>query len=173
MKVDVKGGTVYLRDRLDYPSGHAIRFALAVASEELKASYGVTDGNIPDEAVPDLMATISLHEILRGVERWSFKEPVTRQNIHALILDDPDRSMVVGVAADRLYQDQVIGPLTSAAASSSPPSPTDEPTSAQNGSSSTSEGGPIASIPSPKPRKRSKPSSTSTTQTGVTVTTSA
>jgi hypothetical protein len=142
---------------------------LAVASEELKASYGVVDGNLPAEAIPDLMAAISMHEILRGVERWSGEafsgKPVTRQNIHELILDDPDRSTVVGSMADKLYQDQVIGPLVTLAASSSPPSPTDEPTSAPNGSSSTLEESANGSTPSPKPRKRSKPSSTTSIQT--------
>lgn len=167
MKVNVKGGTVTLRDRLDYQSGHAVRFALAVASEEMKQSYGVTDGSLPAEAIPDLMATISLHEILRGIESWNGEafagKPVTRQNIHELILDDPDRSTVVAAAADNLYQEQVIGPLVTLAASSSPPSPTSEPTSALNGSSSTSEDGGNGSTPSPKPRKRSKPSSTTST----------
>ena len=177
MKVDVKGGTVTLRDRLDYPSGYAVRTALATASEELKQSYGVANGNLPAEAIPDLMAAISMHEILRGVEGWSGEafagKPVTRQNIHALILDDPDRSMVVGKAAEELYMQQVIGPLVTLAANSSPPSPISEPTSVLNGSNSPSEAEPNGSTPSPKPRKRSKRSSTTSTPMDSTETTSA
>lgn len=175
MKIDVKGGTVYLRDRLDFAAGHAIRVALALKSSELRTEYGLSPGDdLPDEAVADLNSTMAVHTILRGIERWSFSEPVTRANIHRLLLDDPDRAAVLGFEVVALYQEQLMGPLANLAANSSPPSPTEDSTSPLTELPSPSENGAASngSTHSPKQPKRSKPSSTSTTPTAVIVTTS-
>jgi hypothetical protein len=172
MRVNVKGGTVVLRDRLDFSLGQALRYAVIARSQELREEYGVPDGEgLPDEAIPDLRSAIALHELLRGIESWSFPEPVTRKTIHDLILDNDERSMILASAADGLYQAQVFGPLALLASSSSPPTPTDGSTSPTSESSSASTATSNGSTHSLRLHKPSKRSSTTTTQTVATGTT--
>ncbi len=165
--VQVPGGTVYLRDRLDFAAGQAVRYAIGMASENLKV-----DGVIPDDSMPDLMAIIAEAQVLRGVESWTFPEPVTRPAIRELLLENDERAMLIANAADSLYQAQVLNPLVQLALSSSPPTPTGGSTSVPNGSASTSTENGSTLTRSPRRQKPSKRSSTTTSLTGATMMTS-
>ena len=171
MKVPLDDGVVYLRDRLDFAAGHAIRFAIVQRSSVLREEYGVSASDVlPDEAVPDLWSAIAEQEILRGVESWSFKEPVTRTNIRSLILDDPNRALAVANAANELYYSQVIDPLARSASNSSPDTQSNGSTSPPNDSSSPSKESNGSSTRSHKRQKPSRQSSTTTTPMEGTVT---
>lgn len=165
MEVKVPGGKVYLRDKLDFAAGQAIRVAMIAKREELLDDSGA----LPLDALPDLSAAVTEHSILRGVERWEGKafgeQPVTRQNIRRLILEDGDRGVLVGMAAQNLYAAKVIGPLAVLGQTSSPPTPANGSISAPTESTSTSKDGTGGSTPSPKRQRPSKPSSTTTTRT--------
>ena len=169
--VEVPGGTVYLRERLDFAAAHAIRYAIVLRRNELMETDEAGQQILPRDVIPDLMAAISEAQILRGVESWTFDEPVTRDSIRRLVLADDQRATVVADAADDLYQEQTINPLALLAVRSSPPTPSNGLTSVPSTSNSTSTEGSNGSTPSPKPRKPSKRSSTSTTRTGATATT--
>jgi hypothetical protein len=138
---------VTLRDTLDFRSAAAMRNAVGLLYvEDPGAGFG------------DILATLSEQYILHGVESWTIwgetdgklgPLPVTKPNVRAHLLADPNLAEAVSDAADALYAPLVILPLLTRASASSPPTPTDAPTSVKK--------------PSPqRPRRRSKPSSTST-----------
>ena len=143
MKVTVPGGTVYLRDRFDFATGQAVRYAIVAKAAELREEYGVGDNQeLPDDALPDLRAAIAEHEIIRGVESWSFPQKVTRASVREVIMANDERATVVAEACDGLYAKQVISPLALLGSNSSPDTPTSESTSQPTSSSSTSEESP-------------------------------
>ena len=147
--------TVTLRDKLDFHQATTITKAVQFI-----------DNDDPGSRAAEVLATLSEFYVLVGVERWTLRDisnkpvPVNKVEIRKAILERPDIAAVVADAADDLYSEAILLPLALKAASSSPPSQTESPTSP------TPAGG------QPKRPKRSKPSSISTIPTGVTEATS-
>jgi hypothetical protein len=144
------GDTIKLRPKLDFRSSLTMRNAIAVAKAE-----------DPDCSVEEILAILTEHYLLAGIESWSLLDvrgkaiPVSKAAIREFLDGHPDEAMEVGDEADGLYAQAVMRPLLQRASSSSPPTPT-------NGSTS-----PTMAI-SPPRRKPSKPSSTTTTQMAAT-----
>lgn len=137
------GDTVTLRDKLGLKAGVMLQGSLIKANKD-----GVSDS--------EMTGLIVEAYVLHGVEAWTFVDaegkpvPVSEATIRSLLLDDFSLSIAVSNAADDLYFGPMIVPLVLSGSISSPPSPTDESTSA------------ATSKPS---RKRSRRSSTTTTPT--------
>ena len=150
----VQGDTVELRERLGLAAGIAIQ---ATVRELIGQPNAV------------IVAALVEAYVRHGVAGWTFVDdigrdvPVTPENIQAWVLDDFTLATPVAEAADKLYEDAVLGPLVRAAATSSPTTPTEPSTSPTD--PTLSDG----SEPNPTP---SSPSSTTSTQTDDTETTS-
>lgn len=148
------GDTVTLRERLDFHAATTIRQAIAILKSE-----------DPDSSAAEILATLTEHYVLFGVESWSLVDekdkpvPVSRAAIRSLLLTRPENITDLADEADGLYQAQVLLPLLARASKSSPPSPIDGSTSAKTPSG-------------PKPRKPSRLSLTTTSPTDGTATTS-
>ncbi len=112
----------------------------------------------PDSTAGDVLAVLTEGYILRGIESWSLVgddgKPleVTKGAIREAIMSDLGVFSTVGDVADELYAEAVMLPLLNRASPSSPPTPTEDSTSAPTDSGTT-------------PRTHSKRSSTSTTPT--------
>ena len=143
--------TVTLRQRLDFRAALTARNTVIVLKQE-----------DPDASVAEILATLTEMYLLVGIESWSLVDtrgkavPVSRAVIRQFIVDHPDEATAVGDEADGLYSAAVIAPLVARAQNSSPPTPTDESTSATDGQSP------------PKRPRRSKPSSITTIPTAAT-----
>ena len=141
-----EGDTVTVKPALDFQGAVAVRNLIALMAGEV----GVTDA--------DILAALSETYLYHGVESWTFVDakgkdvPVTRENIHDLLLSRPLEAMLVSDEADALYQPAVVLPLVQRALGSLQSTQTDGSTSATTPSST----------PPPTP---SSPSSTSTIQT--------
>jgi hypothetical protein len=111
----------------------------------------------------EMMGVLLETYVLNCIDAWSLVGaddkpiPPTRANVAAILLPAVDEAEKVGDAADDLYTEKVVLPLVVRASSSSPPTPTPEPTSPTTSGS-----------PTRKPRKLSKPSSTGSSPMGVT-----
>jgi hypothetical protein len=146
------GDEVHLRERLDFRAATTMRKVIALVYHE-----------DPEASVADILGALTEHYVLLGVESWTLVDarnkpiPVTKPAIREHLLSHPDIAMEVGDAADELYSESVVDPLVAKASSSSPPTPTDDSTSAPTDSTR----------PTP-----SSPSSTSTTPMDDTVMTS-
>lgn len=146
------GDTVTLRDRLDHRDVRTIRQAMSLINGD-------------DEAVltAQRLATCVEFYMLLGVASWTFVDekgkpvPVSHKAIRERLFEAEDVESVSVIAEGR-YNPVVLLPLVLGASRSSPPTPTDESTSAPTESP----------MNHPKP---SKPSSTTTTRTDGTVTT--
>jgi hypothetical protein len=144
---------VTLRDKLDFHTATTIRKALAMV-----------DNDDPRTRTAEVLATLSEFYVLMGVQSWTLVDDkgrpltVSQSAIRASLLESTDIDLVIE-AADELYNEAILLPLLARASTSSPPTPTDESTSAPTDSE-------------PKLPKPSKRSSTSTTQTVGTETTS-
>jgi hypothetical protein len=138
--------TVTLRERLSFHDVKALKVDVGFTA----AADDTTDG--------DTLAVLSEGYLLRGIESWSLVDdkgkplPITRANIRDGLLSHLDEAQVVSEAAENLYNPDVLLPLVRAAQGYSPPSQTDELTSATTDSPKRS-------------RKRSLPSLTTTTPT--------
>jgi hypothetical protein len=144
---------ITLRDKLDSHASITVRKAL-----------GMVENDDPRSRTAEVLAVLSEFYVLMGVQSWSLVDEggkpldISQSAIRARLLESPDIDLVIE-AADGLYNEAILLPLLTRASMSSPPTPTDESTSA-----------PMDSTPkSPKPSRRS---STSTTQTVGTETTS-
>lgn len=145
-----EGDTVELRERLGLAAGI-----------EIQATVRGLIGQ------PDAVIVGALVEayVRHGVAAWSFVDKdgvpveVTPDNVQAYILDDFTTASPVAEAADKLYEDAVLGPLVRAAATSSPTTPTESSTSPTDSGS-------------PESLEPSKPSLTESTPTDDTETTS-
>ena len=139
--------TVTLRDSL------SPRDAMAI-SKELVVLYAED----PDSTAGDVLAVLTEGYVLRGIEAWTLVgldgKPleVTKGAIRDVILSRLDVFSLVGDVADELYAEAVMLPLLQRASTSSPPTPTEDSTSAPTDSGTT-------------PRTHSKRSSISTTPT--------
>lgn len=164
-----KGDQIVLKPKLDFVAVRAIRYA-----------GGAIQAEDPGSSIATLMAVMAEGFVLHGIESWTLRDArnqlieVNRENVRRYVLEDPVASQVVADAADLIYQPQVIHPLVELARRSSPPSPTNESTSAPSDSGSTSPSAmsldetpsnPGSSTPSGKSPKRSKRSSTTSTRT--------
>jgi hypothetical protein len=147
--------TVWLRELI------APRDALAISKD-----IEVLRSMDPDATAGDVLAVLSEGYIVRGVESWTLLgedgKPleVTKAAVRERLLSRLDIASTLADVADELYAEAVMLPLLRRASPSSPPTPTEDSTSAPTDSGST-------------PRKPSKPSSISTTRTGGTAKTSA
>lgn len=140
--------TVTLRETLDFRTAALARKSISWLKTE-----------DPDAGVPDMLAMLSEFYLLNCIEAWSLRDrgkPIepTRANIRAYLLADQEAAFTVADEADRIYAPLVILPLASRASTSSPPTPTAEPTSATK---------PIGRKSTP-----SKPSSTASTPMAAT-----
>ena len=146
------GDTVELREKLGLAAGIAVQRMI------IEANQGRAD-------TAELTGKLGEGYLLHGVEAWTLIDengsliPVNENTIRARLLTDFTVAAPIADAADDLYMAAVISPLVKKAERSSPTTPT-------NGSTSANQGG---SRPRPK---RSKPSSTTTTLTVATETTS-
>jgi len=137
--------TVTLRDAL------APRDAMAI-SKDLVVLYAED----PDSTAGDVLAVLTEGYVLRGIEAWTLVgmdgKPleVTKGAIRDVILSRLDVFSLVGEVADDLYAEAVMLPLLQRASKSSPPTPTEDSTSAPTDSGS-------------KPPTPSRPFSTTTT----------
>lgn len=151
------GDTVTLRPRLGFKEAIACRKSIQMLYEE---------DDTPD--MGEVLASFTESYIVYGIESWTLEDedgkplPVDRPHIRAFLAEHIEEAAVVGDEADGLYTQAVMLPLLVRALSSSPPTPTDESTSAGTGSTSSSE----------TPPTPSSPSSTSTSQTDDIETTS-
>lgn len=152
--------TVWLFDKLDFHRATTITKAVAFI-----------DNDDPGSRPAEVLATLSEHYVLQGVERWTLRDAankpveVTKGAIRRNILDRPDIAALVVEAADGLYSEAVLLPLVDRASRSSPPSPTD-------GSTSHDRPTPRPAGSSPRRPRPSKRSSISTIPTDDTETTS-
>ena len=148
------GDTVELREKLGLAAGIAVQRLVIEANTSTRSMEAA-----------ELSGVLAEGYLLHGVEAWTLIDengslvPVTKDTIRARLLADFSVAAPVAEAADGLYMAAVILPLVKKAERSSPTTPT-------NGSTSANQGG---SRPRPK---RSKPSSTTTTLTVATETTS-
>lgn len=107
----------------------------------------------------DLQGVLLETYVLNCIDAWSLVDaegkpvPPSRENVVAILLPAVDEAEKVGNAADDLYTEKVVLPLVVRVSSSSPPTPTPEPTSL-----------PTNGSPTKRPPKLSKPSSTSSSQ---------
>jgi hypothetical protein len=147
------GDTVTVRPALDFQGAVAVRNLIALMAGEV----GINDA--------DILAALSETYLYHGVDSWTLADvngkpvPVTRENIHDLLLAYPLEAMLVADEADALYQPAVVLPLVQRALGSLQSTQTDESTSVTTPSSEL--------LPTP-----SLPSSTTTTQTDDTAKTS-
>lgn len=150
-----QGDTVVLRDKLD--------FRTAVTMQE---SVTVLRGSRPDdEEIPaaEVLAALDEAYLVYGIESWTLEDAkgkpikVSPATVFDTLLDPANlaAAMAVFAEAEDLYNPTVLVPLVVRGSSSSRPSPTTEPTSAESG-------------PPLEPPKPSKRSSTSTTRTDST-----
>lgn len=141
--------TVTLRETLDFRTVGAIRNAVLILPGEDRA----------DQAY--VLAILTEAYVLAGIEAWSLVDakgkpvPVDRGAIRTFLAEHPELGVPIGDAADELYQQRYMAPLLWTSQTSSPDTPTDESTSAGNGSSETP----------PRPLRRS---STTTSRTADT-----
>ena len=123
--------TVTLRDAL------SPRDAMAI-SKELVVLYAED----PDSTAGDVLAVLTEGYVLRGIEAWTLTDDgkpleVTKGAIRDRILSRLDVFSIVGEVADGLYAEAVMLPLLQRASKSSPPTPTEDSTSAPTDSGST------------------------------------
>ena len=117
---------------------------------------------VNDMAVTEMQLALGYARF--GIESWNLSNgtgqpmEVDGEHLTRFAEEDP-RAIVVAMRGDDLYSEEVMAPLRSMAAASSPTSATTDATSASTGTP-----------PSTTRRKRSRPSSTSTTPTDDTVT---
>jgi hypothetical protein len=148
------GDTVTLRERLDFRAALTARNTMILLKTE-----------DPDAGTAEILAALTETYLLVGIESWSVVDakgkPVepTKAAIREVLLSRPDIAMTVGNAADDLYSAAVLLPLVAMAQTFSPPTPTNESTSAPR-------------MASEKRPRQSKPSSITPFPTDVTVTTS-
>lgn len=146
--------SVTLRERLGFTASLAAQNAIFFLK-----------GSDPDASEADILAVLTESYLLSGIESWSVVgvdgKPIepTKPAIRELLFPHIDVAMLVADVADDMYRDAVLAPLVAKASDSSPPTPTDESTSAMSSSEE----------PSLNP---SLPSSTITTPTDGTETTS-
>lgn len=152
------GDEITLRERLDFRSATTVRNAVGLARLE-----------DPDVSNAEILAILTEHYIVFGVEAWTLVHevpdergkpvirplPVTKPNLRSLLLTNDEAASAVGEAADAQFGAQILGPLLSAASTSSGHGPTADSTSASTDSPSSN--------PTP-----SSPSSISTTPTAAT-----
>ena len=137
------GDTVTLRGEPSVPMG--------------TAAWGVASMG---GAIWDVQARLAEVWLRYGITAWSFldskggPEPVTAANIDRLLPFNRG-GMEVANAADDIYSDPVLSPLAARRSMSSPPTPTDDSTSASPPSGDTP---PTPSSPSPRPAHRGKTS---------------
>ena len=147
--------TVTLFDKLDFHRATTITKAIQFIESDDERTRSA-----------EILATLSEFYVLMGVERWTLRDAsnkpveVTQTAIRANVLERGDIAALVVEAADGLYNEAVLLPLVARASNSSPPSPTESPTSARRAGSP------------PKNPRPSKPSSISTIPTDGTETTS-
>jgi len=97
----------------------------------------------PDATAGDVLATLSEGYIVRGISSWTLVGedgeplPVTKSAIRSLILPNLEAANAIAEEADGLYAEAVMLPLLSRASTSSPPTPTEDSTSAPTDSGST------------------------------------
>jgi hypothetical protein len=121
--------TISLREKLDFRQGAGIRWAVVLAKQ--------TD---PDVSTPEILALLTEGYLLEGIEAWTLVDEkrkaiaVSKPAIREHLLSNQVAATKVGDAADLLYS-EVMLPLLMTAFRSSPDMPTDESTSATNGSS--------------------------------------
>jgi hypothetical protein len=149
--------TITLSDKLDFRGAMACRQAVRF----LKLQD-------PDASEGDMLGTLTEHYVIHGIEDWTAQEadergklapvPVTGGNIRRLVLPYWDIAMEVADAADNLYTEAILLPLLGVAPNSSPPTPTDESTSAASGSTPSSS----------RPSRRSSISTIPTADTATT-----
>ena len=90
------GDTVTVRPALDFQGAVAVRNLIALMSGEV----GINDA--------DILAALSETYLYHGVDTWTFADdkgkpvPVTRENIHDLLLAYPLEAMLVADEADAL-----------------------------------------------------------------------
>lgn len=140
--------TVTFRDRLDFRAGMVVRKAITVLKND-----------DPDAGAAEILAAMSEHYMLEGIESWSLVDargkPVEadKRAIRTFLSEHEDIVFEELVdSADALYYEQVLAPLVRKALASSPPSPTEPSTSPPTGSEE-------------KHQKPSRQSSTTTTRT--------
>jgi len=120
--------TVNLREVMDFVHGKALRYRVQLLEEDERA----------DSAL--VLATLTEGYLLYGIESWTLVDdagkplPVDAATIRSALLSRPEEADVVSDRADELYAEAVMLPLLRRAQTSSPPTPTDESTSATNGS---------------------------------------
>ena len=144
------GDTVELREKLGLAAG-----------VEIQATVRGLIGK-PDAVI---VAALVEEYVKHGVAGWTFVDKdgapvdVTPENVQSWVLDDFTLATPVAEAADKLYEDAVLGPLVRAAANSSRTTPTESSTSPTDSGSDENP-------------TQSSPSSTETTPTDDTETTS-
>jgi hypothetical protein len=142
--------TVTLRDRLDFHAATTIRKAIGLRFLE-----------DPETSTAEVLATLTEHYILFGVEAWTLVDDrgkaveVSKPAIRERLLSGEASVTDLADAADGLYASQVMLPLLVAAQNSSQRTPMD-------GSTSARKSGPR------KPRRPSRRSSTTTSRTAGT-----
>jgi hypothetical protein len=135
--------TVTLRDTLTFRQGKRIQYEIALLDEDQRADIAF------------VLALLTESYILAGIEAWTLTDEkgkpvaVSEEAIRSRLLTHPAEADAIAEAADGLYQEAVMLPLLRRAQNSSPPTPTDDSTSAPKDSA-------------PTPLKRSKRSSTTT-----------
>lgn len=149
------GDIVTLRDTLSFQQAASVRRMIGFVESDDESARAAAN-----------YAALSEGYLLFGIEAWTLTDheknaiPVSHANIREHLLTLPLQASIVSDAADELYAPLVLLPLLARASKSSPPTLTEDSTSATSGSTT-------------KPRKRSKPSLTSTTRMDDTGTTSA
>lgn len=120
------GDNVSLRDKLGMVHVQTLRYAVQVLrNQDERASLA------------QILATMSEHYVLVGIEAWSVVDAKgraidpTSDEIRERLLTNIEAAMTVSDAADGLYWDVML-PLLMRGSQSSPPTPTDESTSAKS-----------------------------------------
>lgn len=150
--------TITLRATLDFRGAMACKHAVSVLR--------TVD---PDASDGDILAVLTEHYVIHGIESWSAREKVDGQwqpvsltppNIRRLVLADNAIAFQVADEADEAYTALILLPLLGVAATSSPPTPTeDESTSPPTGRKATR----------PTPLKRSSTFTSPTDDIGTTM----
>jgi len=128
------GDRITLREKLDFRSSLAAQNTIYVLK-----------GEDPDASTGDILAALTEAYLLSGVESWTVIDeqgkPVdpTKPAIRKYLLSNIEVAMTVAEAADDLYRQAVLDPLTKAASNSSDDTPTNGPTSPTNGSQESNQ----------------------------------
>ena len=143
--------TVNLRDVMDFVHGKALRYRVQLLEDAERA----------DSAL--VLATLTEGYLLYGIESWTLVDadgkplPVSPDTIRGSLLSHAVEADELADRAAEMYGEAVMSPLLQRAQNSSPPTPTEESTSASsNGETRTADS-------EPRPLKPSKRSSTFTT----------